>query len=77
MYVFQLPELLETIRPKLEMIGFKNFSSISGKPKSFTLSKSLNNEQCKIKLQRGDIFNTFISSCQFLIVFIFCGFNFF
>ncbi|XP_005405048.1 PREDICTED: conserved oligomeric Golgi complex subunit 2 [Chinchilla lanigera] len=25
----QLPELLETIRPKLEMIGFKNFSSIS------------------------------------------------
>ncbi|XP_042816074.1 conserved oligomeric Golgi complex subunit 2 isoform X4 [Panthera tigris] len=25
----QLPELLETIKPKLEMIGFKNFSSIS------------------------------------------------
>ncbi|XP_067567225.1 conserved oligomeric Golgi complex subunit 2 isoform X2 [Pseudorca crassidens] len=25
----QLPELLETIRPKLEVIGFKNFSSIS------------------------------------------------
>lgn len=25
----QLPELLETIRPKLETIGFKNFSSIS------------------------------------------------
>ncbi|KAM5235584.1 conserved oligomeric Golgi complex subunit 2 [Ctenodactylus gundi] len=25
----QLPELLETIRPKLEMIGFENFSSIS------------------------------------------------
>ncbi|XP_062938807.1 conserved oligomeric Golgi complex subunit 2 isoform X2 [Cynocephalus volans] len=25
----QLPELLETIRPKLEMIGFKNFSSLS------------------------------------------------
>ncbi|XP_066881844.1 conserved oligomeric Golgi complex subunit 2 isoform X5 [Kogia breviceps] len=25
----QLPELLETVRPKLEVIGFKNFSSIS------------------------------------------------
>lgn len=25
----QLPELLETVKPKLEMIGFKNFSSIS------------------------------------------------
>ncbi|XP_025706605.1 conserved oligomeric Golgi complex subunit 2 isoform X2 [Callorhinus ursinus] len=25
----QLPELLETIKPKLEMIGFKNFSSVS------------------------------------------------
>ncbi|XP_012586281.1 PREDICTED: conserved oligomeric Golgi complex subunit 2 [Condylura cristata] len=28
-YLFQLPELLETIKPKLEMIGFTNFSSIS------------------------------------------------
>ena len=34
MYLFQLPELLETIKPKLEMIGFKNFSSISGKNES-------------------------------------------
>ncbi|XP_027960301.1 conserved oligomeric Golgi complex subunit 2 isoform X2 [Eumetopias jubatus] len=25
----QLPELLETVKPKLEMIGFKNFSSVS------------------------------------------------
>ncbi|KAM8956623.1 conserved oligomeric Golgi complex subunit 2 isoform 2-T2 [Lycaon pictus] len=29
MFVSELPELLETIKPKLEMIGFKNFSSIS------------------------------------------------
>jgi hypothetical protein len=29
--VFQLPELLEIIKQKLKMIGFENFSSISGK----------------------------------------------
>ncbi|TKC48957.1 hypothetical protein EI555_013638, partial [Monodon monoceros] len=36
----QLPELLETIRPKLEVIGFKNFSSISAALEDSRLSLS-------------------------------------
>ncbi|KAM9613118.1 conserved oligomeric Golgi complex subunit 2 isoform 2-T2 [Trichechus inunguis] len=36
----QLPELLETIKPKLEMIGFKNFSSISAALEDSQLSLS-------------------------------------
>ncbi|XP_006888781.1 PREDICTED: conserved oligomeric Golgi complex subunit 2-like [Elephantulus edwardii] len=36
----QLPELLETIRPKLEMIGFKNFSSITAALEDSRLSLS-------------------------------------
>ncbi|KAM8818490.1 conserved oligomeric Golgi complex subunit 2 isoform 2-T2 [Rhynchonycteris naso] len=36
----QLPELLETIKPKLEMIGFKNFSSISAALEDSRLSLS-------------------------------------
>ncbi|XP_065763463.1 conserved oligomeric Golgi complex subunit 2-like isoform X2 [Muntiacus reevesi] len=30
-FVKELPDLLETIKPKLEVMGFKNFSSISVK----------------------------------------------
>ncbi|XP_064132701.1 conserved oligomeric Golgi complex subunit 2 isoform X2 [Loxodonta africana] len=36
----QLPELLETIKPKLEMIGFKNFASISAALEDSQLSLS-------------------------------------
>ncbi|XP_023583804.1 conserved oligomeric Golgi complex subunit 2 isoform X2 [Trichechus manatus latirostris] len=36
----QLPELLETIKPKLEMIGFKNFSSVSAALEDSQLSLS-------------------------------------
>ncbi|XP_058909300.1 conserved oligomeric Golgi complex subunit 2 isoform X1 [Kogia breviceps] len=36
----QLPELLETVRPKLEVIGFKNFSSISAALEDSRLSLS-------------------------------------
>ncbi|XP_075388067.1 conserved oligomeric Golgi complex subunit 2 [Tenrec ecaudatus] len=36
----QLPELLETIKPKLEMVGFKNFSSISAALEDSQLSLS-------------------------------------
>ncbi|XP_007936688.1 conserved oligomeric Golgi complex subunit 2 [Orycteropus afer afer] len=36
----QLPELLETIKPKLEMIGFKNFPSISAALEDSQLSLS-------------------------------------
>ncbi|XP_053460562.1 conserved oligomeric Golgi complex subunit 2 isoform X3 [Nycticebus coucang] len=60
----QLPELLETIKPKLEMIGFKNFSSISEalKDSQYSLSASMPSLSSKIVKDLSDSCFSYLKS---------------